>query len=175
MTYTIVPSDEYIEHHGILGQKWGVRRYQNKDGSYTTEGANRYRTGKISGPTAEQKAKMDKYFKPGKDGKPSQAEKVASSTKDIIDNTKKLTDKGFAKSKKSKEIARRQNEEISKMSDDELRRKINRMNLEKQYRDLSPKQVSKGQAVVRETLEVAGSIAGITLAATKIYSIIKHG
>ena len=25
-------------HHGIKGQKWGVRRYQNKDGSLTTEG-----------------------------------------------------------------------------------------------------------------------------------------
>ena len=32
---------EYLEHHGILGQKWGVRRYQNADGSYTAEGAKR--------------------------------------------------------------------------------------------------------------------------------------
>ena len=32
---------EYLEHHGILGQKWGVRRYQNPDGSYTAEGAKR--------------------------------------------------------------------------------------------------------------------------------------
>lgn len=30
--------DTYLEHHGILGQKWGVRRYQNADGSYTTAG-----------------------------------------------------------------------------------------------------------------------------------------
>lgn len=30
--------ENYIEHHGILGQKWGVRRFQNADGSYTAAG-----------------------------------------------------------------------------------------------------------------------------------------
>lgn len=33
--------EDYLEHHGILGQKWGVRRFQNKDGSLTAEGKNR--------------------------------------------------------------------------------------------------------------------------------------
>lgn len=31
-----------LEHHGILGQKWGIRRYQNEDGSLTEAGKRRY-------------------------------------------------------------------------------------------------------------------------------------
>lgn len=31
-------NDLYLTHHGIKGMKWGVRRYQNSDGSYTPQG-----------------------------------------------------------------------------------------------------------------------------------------
>lgn len=34
--------NDFLEHHGILGQKWGIRRFQNKDGSLTPEGRERY-------------------------------------------------------------------------------------------------------------------------------------
>ena len=34
--------ETYLAHHGILGQKWGVRRYQNADGSLTSAGKARY-------------------------------------------------------------------------------------------------------------------------------------
>ena len=40
-----------LYHYGIKGQKWGVRRYQNYDGSYTKAGMKRYNTA------------MDKYDK----------------------------------------------------------------------------------------------------------------
>lgn len=33
---------DHLEHHGILGQRWGVRRYQNYDGTLTEAGKKRY-------------------------------------------------------------------------------------------------------------------------------------
>lgn len=40
--YYIVPSDYSLSHSGIQGMKWGIRRYQNEDGSLTEEGRMRY-------------------------------------------------------------------------------------------------------------------------------------
>jgi hypothetical protein len=37
-----VEDDEYLEHHGVKGQKWGIRRFQNPDGSLTAKGRKRY-------------------------------------------------------------------------------------------------------------------------------------
>lgn len=39
-----VSHSDILEHHGIKGQKWGIRRYQNEDGTYTTEGKRRRRS-----------------------------------------------------------------------------------------------------------------------------------
>lgn len=34
-------NEQYLAHWGIKGMKWGVRRYQNEDGTYTAEGKKR--------------------------------------------------------------------------------------------------------------------------------------
>lgn len=53
--YASAYSQEYLAHHGIKGQRWGVRRFQNPDGSLTPEGRARY---------AKQLVKdLDKYRK----------------------------------------------------------------------------------------------------------------
>lgn len=41
MYYQVIPTD-HLEHHGIIGQKWGVRRFQTKSGQLTAEGKKRY-------------------------------------------------------------------------------------------------------------------------------------
>lgn len=47
-------SDE-LRHHGIKGQKWGVRRYQNADGTWTVAGKKRY-----GGDTEDEQTQRNK-------------------------------------------------------------------------------------------------------------------
>ena len=42
MQYYAVNSSSSLSHHGILGMKWGIRRYQNADGTLTAAGKERY-------------------------------------------------------------------------------------------------------------------------------------
>lgn len=87
---------DYLEHHGIFGMKWGVRRYQNEDGSLTPEGERRYREtgyGERLGLT-----KMDQDIKSSAYGIGNIATPVAGviSKKKYYDKLKNMSDEEAA-------------------------------------------------------------------------------
>lgn len=58
----IQPSyNDSLQHHGILGQKWGIRRFQNKDGSLTKDGKARYNNGSKPNNKNNQKIKKSDF------------------------------------------------------------------------------------------------------------------
>lgn len=64
-------NNNYLVHHGIKGQKWGIRRFQKSDGSLTNAGKKRrsyYSTGIRSAIAKVQNRKVDKGFEKWKEG-----------------------------------------------------------------------------------------------------------
>ena len=64
--------------------------------------------------------------------------------------------------------------EMSIMSDQELRARINRLKMEQQYSDLNPSRTARGASAAKSALEVAGSVAAIAGSAFGIMLAVKQ-
>ena len=141
-----------LEHSGIKGQKWGIRRFQNEDGSLTEEGKKRYGTPETYRAVAKEASSLEEATKG--------ASSAVSTAASIIN-----TQRG------SKAIRK----DYSNLSDKELQEKINRLNLERAYGDLSgdTKYVKTGKEKAREILQTAGATLAIASTAIAIYAQLR--
>lgn len=160
-----------LYHHGIKGQKWGVRRYQNEDGTLTDAGKRRQASEELA--AARKKAK-EKGNNPPPDPKAWVRDDI-SKKKNLAESGNRMTNdlKRLSQSTKSKKEPERL--DLSSMSDKELRDQINRELLERQYNSVfNPKKESKGREHVEQILDVAGSVLGVTASALGIALAIKE-
>lgn len=122
--------EEMLEHHGIKGMRWGIRRYQNPDGSRTALGKKR------------ESSRNDK---------------------------EKKARKADAKNRRT-------------MSDVDLKKRVERMKLEKEYKNLVDEDIAPGKKYIFEILSAigkktipiaaAGALAyGVKVAMTKQFDI----
>lgn len=116
-------------HYGIKGQKWGVRRFQNEDGSLKPAGRKRY------SDDSESK-KQNRSFFSRLDQKTSIKKKTSSSSSE--------------KKEENKEEPKKKS--VSEMTDQELRSAIDRKRLEQEYSRMftkppEPKKVSMGKKI----------------------------
>lgn len=159
-----------LQHHGIKGMKWGVRRYQNKDGSLTPAGQKRYDRD-IQENNA--KKKDNRINIDGPDPK-RWAKEDLSRAKNTVDSSANLA-KQLKSANESVPISKKQKLDLSKMTDQEMRAQINRALLEKQYNDMfAPEKTSRGREFVSKTLEAVGTTLAIGSSALGIALAIKE-
>lgn len=136
-------NDEFY-HHGIKGMKWGVRRYQNKDGTLTPRGKKRYDK-EMARLKAEEQTIKNRERTKAKIEKLDAKKAELAARKQALDG--KPEKQPLFKSKKPK-VEESPQKPIKDMSDQELQAVVNRLSLEQRYAQLNPPKVSAGKKFV---------------------------
>lgn len=97
MSYATDQFNNELYHHGVKGMKWGVRRYQDKNGNYTSTGKKRY----LADKTAKIQRDIDSYNKTVNALKEQKAKKEAKLSRkwDISTTAQKLEKEASLKNK----------------------------------------------------------------------------
>jgi len=120
-------AEEFIEHHGIKGQKWGQRLYQYSDGSLTPLGRIRYGYGPKSASSSNSSKKS---------GSGNQ-------------NGSQQSSKQYVAEPKLDYSSKARYKPISEMSDQELNAYVNRLRLEQSYSQLMAQQNPQKQSAAK--------------------------
>ena len=139
-----------LRHHGIKGQKWGVRRFQNSDGSLTAAGRKRYGDGKGSS--------VEDY---------QNAIKKTKAAGESVENIRKFNND--IKRIKDPAMEKRIRKSTETMTDKELQQRVNRLNMEDNYTRMmmNREQLKQGEDYVNRVLDVSAvALRGATTALT---------
>ena len=147
--------DNELMHYGVLGMKWGVRRYRNRDGTLTSSG--KKKALKLQNDYTEL-IRNRKYRDSNGNLTYAGRKKALKLQTEYSDVTGKKRLIAFSNKDTNTNDTVSKTKKISEMSNAEIQAKIDRIRLENALRDLTPKQISKGERFVNGMKNASVSI-----------------
>ena len=168
----VIRVNNELQHHGIKGQKWGVRRYQNEDGSLTNAGKKRYGTSE----NFEKQYPADK--KKSDISAINSGREATRNAKEINRNLKEIEREKTSKKQKqvNKQVEEAARDNAKRMSDQELREAVNRLNMEENYTRMMANRnyVDVGESAASKFMDKAAKALVVTEAALSIALIVRQ-
>jgi hypothetical protein len=162
---------DYLTHSGILGMKWGIRRYQNPDGSLTEEGRQHYGVGparekeglvsSIKRKSAEKKTAKQRKAALDK----ARAAKAAKAKQEKLAKEYEENKQKVLKSGKASEVAKYKGQ----MSNQELSEALNRIRWEKELDKMSSSEIESGFDKIEKTMAKAKAVGNWANTAMDLY------
>ena len=156
---------DYLTHYGILGMKWGVRRTPTQLGYVTARQANK--NAKKAGKDAAKESVRKMNESPKKHTLSQYNRAAKKARKEAI---KESIEKDRELSKSLREAKQKQKSSVKTMSDEELRKVVNRLQMERQYSQLTSESVSKGKEYTQKVIKAGTAVAAVTTTALTIYN-----
>ena len=159
--------DELV-HHGIKGQKWGRRRYQNNDGSLTPAGRERYGS----------KENFDRQYDAQQKAALAGGKKAVDGARELNRASREMHNERTRKQQKKadKAVEEAVRERARKMSDQELREAVNRLNMEENYTRMmqNRERIDVGESKASKFMDHAATALTVTSTALSIALAIKE-
>lgn len=144
--FVTIDKSDYLEHHGIKGQRWGIRRFQNKNGTWTSLGKKMRRAKETRTAEAEKRKKL-KLIRAENKKKLERAQAISGGDPRLIEKY------------------------MNTMSDKELQQAIQRASARSNVRRLDKESgaFNTGTQALRDILSTAGSVVAIGTTAVLAY------
>ena len=156
-TSSLVHADEdgtYLAHHGIKGQRWGVRRFQNPDGSLTEKGKRRMKT--LQGKSDKLDAKKAKLNSPKNMVKLSQYKSLSADRHAAANQHK--ADEDFYRNKASYALTNHGAKVATKKADKSHTKYVQEDKKAAEYDDYITKHKNKEAKIDRKKIKVESKL-----------------